>query len=165
MGRFFPLRAASLVMNAMLVAVLVGGCSSTREVLATDRELQDGGGAVDPGFVATDAGAPPPLAPDASTAGLCASNECPAGRTTCPNTPFPCAVDSMSDDDNCGACGNHCPRSQTYMGQFGAYSKCVDGECKPICTFIRADCNGLPEDGCETAINTKENCWRLRDHV
>jgi len=101
-------------------------------------------------------------APEASStlAGLCPSNTCPAGRTTCPNNPFPCAVDLRSDDDNCGACGRYCPRDGAYSRDFGSVTRCIEGECKRICNGGKADCNGLPEDGCETTIDgaDKNNC-------
>ena len=99
--------------------------------------------------------------PEASStpAGLCPSNTCPDGRTTCPNNPFPCAVDLLSDDDNCGACGRHCPRDEAYKTNFGSVTRCIEGKCARICNDGWADCNGRPEDGCETRIVAdKNNC-------
>ncbi len=154
MGRSFRLHAASFFTCATLAAVLASGCGSKREVLATDHEDP----VHEPDFGSTEAGAAP-VGPDASTVGLCPSNVCPEGRTTCPNNPFPCAVDLLSDDDNCGACGRHCPRSNSYMTEFGAYTKCIEGACRRVCLSYKADCNGLPEDGCETNIDVdKNNC-------
>jgi len=154
MGRRFRLRALGLVVFS---TALAAGCSSKREVLATDRQDD----VEEPGFVDPDAAPPPPpvTGRDASTVGMCATNECPSGRTTCANNPFPCAVDLLNDNDNCGACGRHCPRSTPYMTSVNAFTKCVEGECQPVCLVTNADCNGVVEDGCETNISRdKNNC-------
>ncbi len=155
MGPSLRLRAVSFFTFATFVTVLASGCSSKREVLATDHEDEVN----EPSFGNAEAGATPPVSSDASTVGLCPSNECPVGRTTCPNNPFPCAVDLLSDDDNCGACGTHCPRSSAYISEFNGFTTCIAGSCKLACLASRADCNGAPEDGCETRVdNNKDNC-------
>ncbi len=87
---------------------------------------------------------------------MCATSECPAGRTTCPNNPFPCAIDLSSDSDNCGACGNHCPEVD-FRGL--GRTSCVDGVCQLTCLSGFADCNGLVDDSCETPIvDDVNNC-------
>jgi hypothetical protein len=109
-----------------------------------------------PSFETPDSGLPDGAG---SVRALCPSNECPADRVTCPSSPFPCSVALRSDDDNCGACGRHCPHDPTFTSQYQAVSQCVDGACRLVCAAGGADCNGLPEDGCETAINSDpRNC-------
>jgi hypothetical protein len=97
-----------------------------------------------------DAGTPEASGPHV---GLCATNECPAGRVTCPNNPFPCAVDLSSDETNCGACGNGCPAPSGT----NAFATCMGGECKFACRPDFANCNGLEEDGCEANTSSDSN--------
>lgn len=107
-----------------------------------------------------DAGGVTPLAPaDASQSdsgqnvGLCPTAECPPGRTTCPTNPFPCAVDLLTDNANCGECGNECP------ALVGGTSSCVNGTCALRCADSLLDCNGYVEDGCEVSFrNNNNNC-------
>ncbi len=69
-------------------------------------------------------------------------------------------VDPKRDDRNCGTCGNVCSRS----GDGGplpanAYYGCVDGQCgRPKCNDGYGDCDGDPSNGCEAALDTKDNC-------
>lgn len=96
-------------------------------------------------------------APDVSEP-LCPTNTCPSGRATCSSRPFPCEVDVLWDDLNCGACGNECP----VFPSVHTTSACVDGACVFQCgveqlprggpSLIFANCNGLLEDGCEVEI-------------
>ena len=65
-----------------------------------------------PRFTPTPDGGPVTSPEAGAFVGMCPSNECPAGRMTCPNDPFPCGVDLTSDDDNCGACGVRCPHDK-----------------------------------------------------
>jgi hypothetical protein len=37
-------------------------------------------------------------------------------------------------------------------------TRCVVGQCAPICASGFADCNGDPSDGCETDLGTEDNC-------
>ena len=86
----------------------------------------------------------------------CPSNKCPAGHTTCPGSFFPCDVDLRTDRLNCGACGAACPddtNSETF--------DCVEGKCVMTCSagpVIRLDCDGAPDNGCETTPRTNDNC-------
>ncbi len=118
--------------------------------------------------VVDDAGSPPPFV-ESSDAGepdaraeltqYCPSNKCPAGRTTCPTSPFACDVDLRSDLRNCGACGLVCRTAGTANMKFD----CVDGQCVSECSsnaagIHYADCNGVIDDGCEVLLGTNENC-------
>ncbi len=84
----------------------------------------------------------------------CPSNRCPEGRTTCPTSSFPCDVDLLSDRENCGRCGNACQA----LG--GGSTECVEGHCILACPAPprNIDCDGLPDNGCETKSVTNENC-------
>ena len=94
-----------------------------------------------------------------ASVGLCPSNECPAGRVTCPNNPFPCAVDLSSDDENCGACGVRCPTDSAFSARFNGTMRCIGGTCQLTCTGTFADCNGRLDDGCEVDISAdKAHC-------
>ncbi len=54
------------------------------------------------------------------------------------------AADIYTDPRNCGACGVRCELA-------GATARCAGGICELArCLPDRADCNGDPEDGCET---------------
>jgi hypothetical protein len=83
----------------------------------------------------------------------CATNVCPPGRVTCPNDPFPCAVDLDNDNDNCGACGVRCPSDNAFAQRFHGVMQCISGACVFVCDEEWADCNGLPEDGCEVHVS------------
>ncbi|MDF2695946.1 MAG: Tryptophan synthase alpha chain, partial [Labilithrix sp.] len=118
--------------------------------------------------VAGDAGSPPAFV-DSRDAGepdaraeltqYCPSNKCPAGRTTCPTSPFACDVDLRSDLRNCGACGNVCA---TTLTRFRLNFDCVDGQCVKECSSTSsatyADCNGVLDDGCEIKLGSNDNC-------
>ncbi len=138
-------RALVLGAAGISFVLIAAGCEGGREVLATE----DAGQPPET-FATSEAGAP-----DAALRGLCATNECPANRATCVDSPFPCAVDLTSDDDNCGACGAHCPN----LPLLHARTRCIEGECKLGCDIFSSDCNGLPEDGCETDLwSDSANC-------
>lgn len=90
--------------------------------------------------------------------GACPTNECPAGRTTCPNNPYPCAVDLTKDDENCGECGVRCGA----LGAINEVTHCSHGKCQPECTSGGLtsnfrDCNGLSDDGCEIDTSSDPN--------
>ena len=82
----------ALVLSLAACLVLVSPACSERMELGT---IDPDGGRAPVGFEgnpddAAEAGTSPAADPDGS-AGLCPSNTCPAGRTTCPHHPFPCA--------------------------------------------------------------------------
>ncbi len=99
-------------------------------------------------------------ASDASEAGLtsyCPSNECPAGRTTCPSSRFLCDVNLLADRENCGECGNRCSDLSSGPSNY----ECIEGRCALTCDpvmFGRLDCDGIPDNGCEARIDSNENC-------
>jgi len=147
-------RVSRLALGGAALGILVFACTSpVRDDIVIEGRPQV--------FENVDASAPAHDA--AESLGLCPSNECPEGRTTCPNNPFPCAVDLSSDDDNCGACGVSCPTDSNVLARFNGAMRCVTGECRLVCKSDYADCNGLIDDGCEvqvtgTQANDKYNC-------
>ncbi len=134
---------SSLLFTASVVFVAWTGCSSER---------------VDIGTFMTDTPAAPPLgAADASTSpteelkSYCPSNRCPPGHTTCPSSQFLCDVDLLTDVNNCGECGNMCPGNRKYS--------CLEGRCVLNCNSNQElDCDGLPDNGCETSADSNDNC-------
>ena len=57
------------------------------------------------------------------------------------------------DEANCGSCGNVCSNAH-------GSTTCVNGECDPNCAGLWGDCDGDPDDGCETALTSTTNCGR-----
>lgn len=146
-------RSIGAVLATTLIA-LAAACSS--ETIAFTPDEPASSGQFTQPDASTDAG------PDASKvlANLCASNHCPPGRTTCPSSTYPCDIDISDDIENCGGCGNMCP---------GAYRNalfgCKEAKCEitacgtdPLATYPYADCNGLPDDGCEVLLGDENNC-------
>jgi hypothetical protein len=82
--------------------------------------------------------------------------ECPDGFANCDkqNTNA-CEINVRTDVLNCGSCGNACDLPH-------ATPECSAGECRITtdgCEAGFADCNGLPEDGCEVNLaQDKDNC-------
>ncbi len=92
---------------------------------------------------------------------LCMGTACPFPWATCASrTPdevvYKCQHNLLTDNENCGECGNECP----LFDVLGMRSRCVDGQCTAECVDeVHVDCNGRLEDGCETNIaSDTENC-------
>lgn len=82
--------------------------------------------------------------------------ECNDGFANCDKkNDNACEVNTRTDVDNCGFCGNACDLPH-------ATAECSAGECRIVtdgCEAGYQDCNGLPEDGCEVDLKTnKLNC-------
>ncbi len=119
-------------------------CDSRQIVMGHDDGRFAGLGPVDSG---TDEGG------DASArVAYCPTNKCPPGWTTCPSSRYPCDVNLKADIKNCGACGTTCPPKgrDTYS--------CVDGACVAQCNVETLDCDGVPDNGCETMIRSNDHC-------
>jgi uncharacterized repeat protein (TIGR01451 family) len=96
----------------------------------------------------------PPTANGTQTcqAGACTLSSCNSGFSNCDNNPSNgCEVNTNTNPNNCGACGNAC------FVPNGTPS-CVNGSCAiGSCNPGFADCNGNPFDGCETNTNNDLN--------
>jgi hypothetical protein len=76
------------------------------------------------------------------------SSSCPVGLTRCGDV----CVDTSTDANHCGACGNACPVPAN------ATATCSAGRCGFTCNAGYADCDGNASNGCETPLNTLSNC-------
>jgi hypothetical protein len=75
--------------------------------------------------------------------------ECEGGLVECNGA----CIDTQTDVDNCGGCGNVCEREHNDASCDGG--ACVIGECHPGW----GDCNAEPADGCETdLLGDGRNC-------
>jgi hypothetical protein len=78
---------------------------------------------------------------------------CPTGDLTCNGQCVP------NNTKNCGSCSHDCTNLPHVSG--GVSCDTASGACSfpaSSCAPGWADCNGNPEDGCETAISTAQNC-------
>ncbi len=74
--------------------------------------------------------------------------DCPAGEVSCGGT----CIRTVADLNNCGRCGIVC------TAESNATPACTLGVCRAQCDPGFGDCNGMPEDGCEAALDTAERC-------
>lgn len=152
-------RLARVALGSILVLGTAFACSSKDDLVTF------GGGAPDsappPSFVTPEAGPDGAIATPVLEAGMCVSSECPAGYGSCATyagtlPTYKCETNLASDVQNCGVCGRSCP------GGSSAYHfkpACVNGSCQPFCEQGYSDCNGLPDDGCESDPKTDpKNC-------
>lgn len=79
--------------------------------------------------------------------GSCAIGASCAGGWCCGGS----CSDLTTDAGNCGACGHVCIPA-------GGTNACVAGGCFPICGPVYGSCDGIPDNGCETALVTPINC-------
>ncbi len=133
------LSAAILV---TLATALASACSERRDVdLGREAEI--------PSFTAPDAGdagaEEDAFTPDVS---MCPVTTCSAPWVTCATSKFPCDVNVLYDDENCGGCGIRCPGSG---GKQDSWT-CVAGECVHSCQKGYGDCDGDPSNGCEAYL-------------
>jgi hypothetical protein len=82
---------------------------------------------------------------------------CPTGFADCNNDPADgCEAELDTDAGHCGACDRACSTTGA------ATLACTAGLCTPACATNFGDCTQpaapTPDDGCETATGTKQNC-------
>lgn len=95
-----------------------------------------------------------PNAAAACEGGSCVMKDCDPGWADCNNDPKDgCEVNTKTDIGHCGQCGTICQ-------PFHAAAACVDGSCVPACEANWGNCDGDPNDGCETPTNTVNNCGK-----
>jgi hypothetical protein len=74
---------------------------------------------------------------------------CPPGRDDCDGEQENgCEVDLGSDPDHCGACDRRCHAD----GGNASGAQCTGGACVLDCTLTWGDCDGDPDNGCETTL-------------
>lgn len=85
--------------------------------------------------------------------GSCETSPCPPGRGECDeDLALACETDLTSSTESCGFCGNACSAAH---GQAGCRNRsCVITSCDPG----YADCDMVPGNGCETALDSPEAC-------
>jgi hypothetical protein len=77
---------------------------------------------------------------------------CPSGDLHCGSACVP------SDVHNCGACGHDCTSLPHVTGAASCTSAGACAFSTSACAPGWADCNGNPDDGCETDVTTPANC-------
>ena len=82
--------------------------------------------------------------------GTCEIDDCDAGYSDCTGSAG-CETNTYSDVNNCGNCNIDCTNAH-------GSTSCIANNCTPVCSSLWGDCDGDPEDGCETALNTAINC-------
>ncbi|KAF0169235.1 MAG: hypothetical protein FD160_3967, partial [Caulobacteraceae bacterium] len=93
-----------------------------------------------------------PHSTEACTAGACVVDSCEAGWGDCDGDKLDCEV-KTNTVTHCGACDAPC------SGLANASATCDTGSCAVrACLGNFDDCNGKPEDGCETALDSLTNC-------
>lgn len=123
--------------------------------------------------------AAPPVATCLASGACTASADCPAG-IACDLAEELCAknagqacvqndqclsngccadvcADLETDVANCGACGFGCTNAH-------GTTSCLASECAPVCTGLWGDCDGHPEDGCDTSLETPSHCGACGVH-
>lgn len=95
----------------------------------------------------------PPHAVAECAATTCAVAGCTAGWANCNRIDADGCEADLGSEESCGACGVRCKAPKN-----GA-STCTDGRCVVTCARGFADCDGRPENGCETNLaHDKKNC-------
>lgn len=95
----------------------------------------------------------PPGADDGNTChnGVCVVT-CNSSSLSCDGDPSNgCEVNKLEDDNNCNGCGIVCQDNH-------ANNECNNGVCQPQCHAGFGNCDGNPNNGCETSTTTTSNC-------
>ncbi|AKU94931.1 hypothetical protein AKJ09_01595 [Labilithrix luteola] len=150
-------------MNRFIVCALTSGAFiSISAIIACSTTTRPIGEVVEnapPSFTASDGGdGSTAEAPDAASEVLsyCPSDHCPTEYATCPTSDFPCDVNLLTDPKNCGTCGHACPTSGIGSESY----ECIDGRCAMVCSSGRFDCDGIPDNGCESSPWDQDSCGK-----
>jgi hypothetical protein len=77
---------------------------------------------------------------------------CLAGQVNCDGLAANgCEINTKSDVNNCGGCGNVCPSA-------GGNASCNNGACSLQCSGSNGDCDSKASNGCETKLDSIANC-------
>ncbi|MEZ4410941.1 MAG: hypothetical protein R3A52_31355 [Polyangiales bacterium] len=85
----------------------------------------------------------------ACVAGTCTPT-CSAGYADCDRAPANGCEAALTSNESCGACGVVCPSNGSAF-HTSERSQCVMGRCTIACDPGYRDCDGVPNNGCETA--------------
>jgi hypothetical protein len=89
--------------------------------------------------------------------GTCRVATCDMGFADCNMNPADGCETPLSTITDCGGCGRSCAPA-------GAIGDCSTGSCRiGVCDPNRGDCDGRPENGCETLLTTNSDCGRCRN--
>jgi len=146
--------------KGLSVTLVVGGVAAFAMFACTRSSATIGSGVTEEQvFAPLDAGE---ATHDAdSGAGLCVATTCPSPWATCPALDgtlpaYACGTDLSADVDHCGACNAACRRPS---GAYNVHMACSSGQCQAFCNEHHADCNGIPDDGCESSVlDDPDNC-------
>jgi hypothetical protein len=137
-------------LTAIFVLVSVVSCGESRVI-------GDYGDPAAPApFESADSGSAEAAAQDPESVAMCPVTTCSLPWATCPSSKFPCDVDLLNDNDNCGGCGISC-----YDGSSNPQDwSCVDGNCTFGCGGRDyRDCDGDRTNGCEVSVAIDmDNC-------
>lgn len=92
------------------------------------------------------------VATTACTDGACVIGACEPGFADCDLDPSNGCETPLDTATDCGSCGNRCAPD-------GAAGDCSSGTCQiASCDAGLADCDDDPSNGCESPLDTTENC-------
>jgi hypothetical protein len=139
-----PLTALTAV--ALFVGVGLASCTQTEAVVF--REGPPAPAAFSPADASAEAAAEP------VDVTMCPVTTCSLPLATCPSSAFPCDVDLMNDDDNCGGCGIRCGGNNYQNSKWS----CVQGQCVFGCVGDGwHDCDNNTTNGCEVRTHFDVN--------
>lgn len=149
-----PLRVVPFLVTVLVTTI---ACAQKLSVGVDDGSDDDAGSST-PSFTPPSDGGDADVEPTPTeTLNTCIGTECVWPRATCDDGSIArCNIDLLTDNDNCGECGNKCGSYKPLsMG-----TQCTEGKCRPFCTdSARQDCNGRLEDGCESnVLRDRNNC-------
>lgn len=137
--------------SVVVLGVALGVFACARDTVTLGTGVNDEVFApIDAGDGATDAGP-----------GLCVATACPFPWATCPALDgtlpvYACGTDLNNDIDHCGACDVACKNPSP---AYHVHMACSAGQCQAFCNEDHADCNGVPDDGCESSLlDDSKNC-------
>lgn len=146
MRRLDSRSVAALTAVALLAGASLASCTQREGVVLIE-------GLPSPApFTPADASAD--AAPVSEDVLMCPVTTCSLPFATCPSSAFPCDVDLMNDDDNCGGCGIRCGGKNYENSKWS----CVQGQCVFSCTGDGwHNCDDNPTNGCEVRTEQDVN--------
>lgn len=91
-------------------------------------------------------------------AGACTVATCAEGFGNCDGLDADGCEERVNTVNHCGTCGNDCTTLSNAATVSCNNSVCAVGKCKKDFD----NCDGIPENGCETSLNTLTDCGKCR---